>query len=578
MSNTLWFDCEADGLLDDVTTIHCIVTIDENDAVTSYIGPGVKEGAIALSQADRIVAHHALGYDIPLIKKLCGVDLLKGPEIFDTLVMARLCWPDIRERDFARLNRDANFPKRLIGAHSLEAWGQRMGELKGDKPSFDIFTQEMLDYCIQDVRLLKKLAERIIATSPSPAACKMEHKFAWLMIQQEKHGFLFDRKAAEILHVELLGKKHELEELARAAFPPKIVQLKTKQKVIPFNPGSRNQIAEGFKIKYGWKPTAFTPDGRARIDEAVLRGMEYPEADILLEFLLTQKRIAQLATGPNSWMKGQKEDGRIHGRVNPIGCVTSRCSHSRPNMAQVPHVGSPYGTECRSLFTVPPGYRLVGVDASGLELRCLGHYLHSYDDGKFIKELLEGDIHMANARAAGLDKLPNGRDLSKTMIYCFLYGGGPEKLGEIVGGGRKEGTELRERFLSKTPALRLLREGVLRKAKSRGHLVALDRRLLPVRHAYASLNTLLQSAGAILVKQGTCILFDKLTEAGLVFGADYSNVAHIHDELQLEVKKDLADFVGEQAVLAIKKAGTAYGLKCPMDAEFKVGSNWSETH
>jgi len=578
MPGTLWFDCEADALLEDASVIHCIVTIDDNDEVKTYVGDQIGKAVVALSQADRIVAHHALGYDVPLIEKLCCVNLSKGSEIYDTLVMSRLCWSDLRERDFGRLNRDPNFPKHLIGSHSLEAWGYRLGVKKGDKPDFDKFSPEMLEYCIQDVRLLKRLGREIASKKPSPAACKMEHKFAWLMLKQEAYGFLFDRKAAELLHVELLGKKYELEELAKAAFPPKVVQLKTKQKIIPFNPGSRNQIAEGFKLKYGWEPQDSTPDGRARIDEVVLRGLSYPEAAILLEYLLIQKRISQLSDGSQAWMKHQKDDGRIHGRVNPIGCVTARCSHSRPNVAQVPNIGSPYGAECRSLFHAPPGRKLVGVDASGLELRCLGHYLHSFDNGKFVKELLEGDIHMANARAAGLDKLENGRNLSKTMIYCFLYGGGSEKLGAIVGGGRKEGTELKNRFLSKTPALRLLRERVTSKAKQKGHLVAIDGRLLPIRHIHASLNTLLQSAGAILVKHGTCILFDKLTEAGLVFGEDYANVAHIHDEIQLEVKEELVDFVGEQAVDSIQEAGKAYAFKCPLDAEFKVGTNWSQTH
>ncbi len=578
MSDSLWFDCEADGLLDSVTKIHCLVTIDDDDKVQTYVGSEVATGVATLMKARRIVAHHALGYDVPLIKKMCGVDLHQGPEIFDTLVMSRLCWPDLREKDFARASKDDDFPKRLIGSHSLEAWGFRLGTEKAEKPGFDIYTQEMLDYCIQDVKVLKELEWVIAKKKPSPHACRMEHKFAWLMLKQEEHGFLFDRKAAEELHVELLGKKYELEELAKKSFPPKIIQLKTKEKVIPFNPGSRNQIAAGFTGKYGWKPTEFTPDGRPKIDESVLKGMDYPEAAILLDYLLVQKRISQLADGNQAWIKTQSADGRIHGRVNPIGCVTARCSHSSPNVAQVPNSGSPYGKECRSLFTVPEGFKLVGADASGLELRCLGHYLHPYDKGKFVDTLLSGDIHMANAKAAGLDKMPNGRNLSKTMIYCFLYGGGPERLGAIVGGGRKEGLALRRRFLSKTPALKRLREEVTSKAEDKGCLKSIDRRVLPIRSPHSALNTLLQSAGAILVKRATCLLYDMLLEEGLVFGVDYANVANIHDEIQLEAKEEVADLVGQKAVEAMKEAGISYAFKCPLDAEYKVGNNWSETH
>jgi DNA polymerase I-like protein with 3'-5' exonuclease and polymerase domains len=195
-----------------------------------------------------------------------------------------------------------------------------------------------------------------------------------------------------------------------------------------------------------------------------------------------------------------------------------------------------------------------------------------------MKELLEGDIHMANARAAGLDKLANGRVLSKTMIYCFLYWGGPEKLGALVGGGRKEGLALRKRFLSKTPALKLLRERVLEKAKRKRYLRAIDGRRVPIRHTHAALNTLLQSAGAILVKNATCNLYTNLQKQGLKLGEDFSFVGHVHDELQIEVREGIDDFVGEQAVKAIRESGEAYGFKCPLDAQYKSGHNWSQTH
>lgn len=577
---TLWFDIEADGLLETVTKIHCIVTVDEQDRVCSYVGGGVEAGVEALMAADTIVAHHALGYDLPVIEKFFGANLAEHAKVFDTLVASRIVWPDMRELDYGRVNAHPEFPKELIGRHSLEAWGARLGFEKGEKPDFIHFSQDMLEYCIRDVHLLKRVHKEILSKEGymSEAAFKMEHMFAWLMLKQEEHGFLFDLDAAEKLNIDLLGKKYELEELAKAAFPPKVVQLKTKEKIIPFNPGSRMMIAEGFTNKYGWKPTEFTPDGRARIDEPILKGMDYPEAAVLLEYLLVQKRIAQLATGPQAWIGHQQKDGRIHGRVNPIGAVTSRCAHSRPNIGQVPAVGSPYGRECRSLFIVPEGMRLVGADASGLELRCLAHYLHAFDGGKFMNELLKGDIHMANAKAAGLDKLPNGRDLSKTMIYCFLYGGGPEKLGAIVGGGRKEGMALRKRFLSKSPALKILRERVTEKAKRDKCLTAIDGRRVPIRHTHAALNTLLQSAGAILVKNATCLLYANLEAQGLILGEDYSFVAHIHDEIQLEAREGIDDFVGQQAVKAIREAGEAYSFKCPLDAEYKSGLNWSETH
>jgi DNA polymerase I-like protein with 3'-5' exonuclease and polymerase domains len=579
----LFFDLEADGLLDEATRVWCMVTVDSQGRVTEYVGDGVKAGIdqllLEVKQGGSLVAHNGIGYDYPLIKKLYGVDLTGHEgECLDSLVVSRLAYPDLKELDFARLNKFPNFPKQLIGSHSLRAWGERLGHSKGDYDDFSQFTPEMLEYCVNDTVLLRQLWTHLRKRSPSIEAEWLEHRFAEIMLMQEQHGFMFDKRAAENLHIELLKKQYELEEKAKAAFPPQIVQLKTKTKTIPFNPGSRKQIAEGFISKYGWEPREFTPDGKPRIDEAVLRGMSYPEASVLLEYLLVQKRISQLAVGSQAWLRHVKEDGRMHGRVNPIGCVTGRCSHSKPNVAQVPAAYSPYGKECRSLFTVPEGFKLVGADASGLELRCLAHYLHRYDGGKYVKQLLEGDIHTENAKAAGLDVFEDGRSRAKTMIYCFLYGGGPEKLGAVVGGGREDGVKLRNRFLKKTPALKQLRDAVQAKVKKQGFLLGIDGRVLPIRHSHAALNTLLQSAGAIMVKLATVLLHDMCKQQGLKFGVDYANVAHIHDELQLEVVDEKAELVGNLAVHAIREAGKRLDCLCPLDAEYRVGTTWAETH
>lgn len=579
-----YFDVEADGLLDSATRAWCMVIISDGKE-SKYVGDevltGVKRLVKSLKSGKSIIAHNALGYDVPLIKKLYGIDLdsVRGDGmVLDSLVLSRLVYPNLKELDFGSLQRKPNFPKNLIGSHSLQAWGERIGLNKGDHKEFDQYSEEMLEYCVNDVRLLVKLVEEQLAGKTDPSAVWLEHEFARIMLKQEEHGFLFNRRAAEDLHVELLKKQYDLEEKAKEAFPPKQIQLKTKVKTVPFNPGSRKQIAEGFIDKYQWEPREFTPDGRPRIDEAVLRSMDYPEAKVLLDFLLVQKRISQLATGTQAWMKHLKEDGRLHGRVNPIGCVTGRCSHSKPNMAQVPASYSPYGKECRSLFTVPKGYKLVGADASGLELRCLAHYLHRFDNGKYVKQLLEGDIHTENAKAAGLDKYEDGRSRAKTMIYCFLYGGGPEKLGAIVGGGRDAGLKLRNRFLKKTPALKQLRDAVQAKVKTTGQLKGLDGRVLPIRHSHAALNTLLQSAGAVIVKMATVLLHQACEQEGLRWGIDYANVAHIHDEIQLEVKEDYAKLVGELAVQAIREAGKRLDCLCPLDAEYHVGDTWAETH
>jgi DNA polymerase I-like protein with 3'-5' exonuclease and polymerase domains len=353
-------------------------------------------------------------------------------------------------------------------------------------------------------------------------------------------------------------------------FEPTIVELKTKTKVIPFNPASRQQIADRLQ-KRGWKPTEFTPSGEPKVDETVLETIEIPEAKLLLEYLMLNKRIGQLATGNQAWLKLEK-NGKLHGRVNHMGAVTSRCTHSNPNMAQVPSVGAPFGAECRGLFTVPSGYLLLGADASGLELRCLAHYMARFDGGSYGREILEGDIHTANQMAAGL---PTRND-AKRFIYGFLYGAGDEKVGQIIGKGAKEGKAIKTKFLNKTPALKKLRDAVSRSAE-RGWIKGLDNRRIPIRHAHAALNTLLQSAGAIICKRWYVTVEEKL-RLNSYTEEDVAIVAFIHDELQIQVRKGLEDEVGALVQEAMKDTGHYYDFKCPLDSEYKYGDNWADTH
>jgi hypothetical protein len=568
------------------------------------------------------VGHNILGFDIPVIDKLYG--RVPNCEIVDTIVCTRLMWPDLKEVDFGRINSHPNFPKNLIGSHSLKAWGHRIGMLKGDfkeaDGDFSVWSPSMEDYCVQDVAVTTKLYQMIIKKNYSVKAIKLEHGFAGIIGLQERHGFLFDKEKANGLYVTLAKRRIELEAEMRRVFAPSVEKMKTctylfegqtyntkaeatvaakawakankttqkvalenikdgkaKEKEIPFNPGSREEIAERFITKYGWKPSEFTPDGKPKVDEAVLSALSrlgYAEAKPLLEYLLIQKRIGQLAEGKEAWMKMVKEDGRIHGRVTTNGAVTGRCTHSKPNMAQVPRVGSEYGKECRELFNVPSEKRLVGCDASGLELRCLAHFMARFDDGAYANELTKGDIHTVNQRAAGLPT----RDNAKTFIYAFLYGAGDEKIGNIIGKGQEEGRRIKQEFLNKTPALKRLREEVERAVRSKGHLIGLDGRQLPIRSQHAALNTLLQSAGALVMKMATIHFVVKMESLGHKFGEDYAIVAHIHDEMQIEAKESIAEEVGKIGVEAIRDAGKSFNFRCPLDGEYRVGLNWAETH
>jgi DNA polymerase I-like protein with 3'-5' exonuclease and polymerase domains len=316
-------------------------------------------------------------------------------------------------------------------------------------------------------------------------------------------------------------------------------------------------------MSLGWVPDKHTEKGQVIVDEKVLAGVDLPEARQIAEYLLVQKRVAQV----ESWLEAVSEDGRVHGKVITNGAVTGRMTHHSPNMAQVPSGSSPWGHECRDCWTVDlDNYLLVGADAASLELRMLAHYMKDED---YVREVCEGDIHTKNQVAAGLETRPQ----AKTFIYAFLYGAGPAKIGAIVGGGKKEGQDLIASFLDNTPALKALRAKVERVA-SKGWVPGLDGRQLQIRSAHAALNTLLQGAGAVVMKQALIILNAKIQKEKL--NAHF--VANVHDEWQLEVHKDHAEKVGRYAVASIEEAGKVLGLRCPLTGEYRVGKSWAETH
>ena len=290
---------------------------------------------------------------------------------------------------------------------------------------------------------------------------------------------------------------------------------------------------------------------------------------------MLNKRLGQLGNGKQAWLKLEK-NGKIHGRVNHMGAVTSRCTHSDPNVAQVPSLNAAFGKECRKLFFAPEGYSLLGADASGLELRCLAHYMNRYDGGKYGKEILEGDIHTANQEAAGLAT----RSQAKTFIYGFLYGAGNEKIGQIINKGAKEGGQIKKRFLAKTPALKKLTEALNNKLEQQHgekFINGLDGRRIPIRHPHAALNTLLQSAGAIICKRWYATIESMIRSKNYAI-EEVTIVAFVHDEVQIIVKKGLEGVIGEITKAAIKETELFYNFKCPLDSEFQFGAHWADTH
>jgi len=573
------FDIETDGLLDDVTQIHCIVLKDINTNEMLLLR---KEDALnKLSKAELIVGHNIIKFDIPVIKKLYPAFDFKG-KIFDTLVATRLLFPDVKEKDFQR----KDFPRDCIGRHSLKAWGNRIGNYKAEfDTDWKNYTPEMLEYCQQDVEVTYNLYKMIEDIKYSQQAMDLEHSVAQLIYKQEVYGFSFNTDEAKKLYSKLNSRRLELENKLQEIFPPKIERIPFvpkvnnkakgyvkgeiyyKEKTVVFNPSSRQHIADRLIKMYNWKPTIYTDDGKPKLDETILESLSYPPAQILCEHFLLDKRIGQLATGAQAWLKHEKNN-RIHGTCNTNSTVTARATHSYPNMAQIPSVSVPYGKECRKLFTVPIGKKLVGIDVSGLEVRMLAHYMAKYDNGNYAKVVLDGDIHTETQTLAGLDN----RDLAKRFYYCFLYGGGVKKIAEVTNKTVAEASKIKKRFLNNLPALSRLIENV-QQASERGYLIGLDKRRVKVRSAHAALNTLLQSSGALVCKRWL-VEFDKVIKKI----PEAQQVVWVHDEIQVECLEKDAEEVGQLAIKAIKDTGEYFNIRLPLTGEYKIGDNWSETH
>lgn len=656
----LIFDIETDGFLDEMTVIHCIHMGDpmtgqqwRYSSMTDADGT-VEEGLQRLADEPMIGGHNIFRFDIPAIRKVFPAWQPNG-YVWDTMALACLAYPKDELKDVdGKKQRKGKYPARFFekgyfAGQQLGAWGYRLGELKGEyEGGFETFNIEMDDYCAQDVKVNIKLWlkcwSRFAETETPWESVQMENEVLRIIADQEARGFCFDLTKAHVLEADLMARKAELDAELRKAFKPWVapvmykgkpvvveakrrtkvrrwdedfneyfIEVKkgetyAKQKLVLFNPASRAHIANRLTTLYGWKPKVFTNSGEPEISEETLDGMEFPEAPLLKEYLMVDKRLGMLSTGKQAWLGHLKQDGRIHGRVNTNQAVTGRMTHSFPNVAQVPAAGAPYGLRCRELFYAPLGYLLVGCDAEGLELRCLGHFMGRYDDGAYGDTVVNGDkskgtdVHTVNQNAVGL----NSRDSAKTFIYALIYGGGDAKLGEIIvadmpdeerrawlaarkseedkeKGYRILGSKARKRIMEKLPALGSLVEAVQKKVRNQGWIRGIDGRRLSIRKAHAALNTLLQSAGALVMKKALVLMEAEFRERGWVImwdphSGDLAFVANIHDEVQIEAKEEIAEQVANIAADAIRRAGEYFGFRCELAGNAAIGHNWAETH
>ncbi len=408
----------------------------------------------------------------------------------------------------------------------------------------------------------------------------LEHQIAELMSQQKTTGWPFDVRRAQELENTLLTRLEKLRLQAESIctyvpgnlFTPRRDNQKQgyvagaeMQRLKDFNPSSREHIAWWFKTFQGWTPTKLTPTGKPVIDETVLKEIGTEEALVFLEILVIQKKLGMLSQGTNAWLKLVK-DGRLHHSCF-IGAVTHRMAHSHPNLAQVSS-----DKDCRELFITQPNWKLVDSDLSGIELRLFAHYLHRYDGGRYAKILLEQDIHQVNA-----DKIGISRRQVKTITYCFLYGGGNQKLGLSYDNmlspeaAKKKGAEIRRAYLDAVEGLEDLVNATRRVAEG-GSIRAIDKRQIIVDKEHKALNCLLQGSAAVIAKRWLLLTHQNLGHL------THERYAFVHDEQVLGAPAENAEEVANVCKLSALLAGEYYNIRLPIEADAQVGDNWAEVH
>jgi DNA polymerase-1 len=631
VDDDLVFDLETNGLLRELDRIWVmsignvrtgeVLTYTDHDRNHPPLAEGIQrlQDHLARQQHRRrcFVAHNGITFDIKALKMVTGCDIPHW-SVHDTLVMGRLRNPE------------------RLGGHKLESYGIEMGVLKGAYDGgWDAYSEDMRDYCGQDSVVTIALFKKLAPVLNWGESCELEHLIAHLIDLQMENGFTLDMRASMVLAAEFAEERERLLIEMQRAFPPVYVGVETKYpkrdinykatadraaysvvKDAPytaitlqeFNPSSEFHVARRLKARYGWE-APLTEKGNPNITDKVLAKLDFPEAKLLMEFARVDKQWTQVASPPKSngtgggWLHHADENDRVHGYVNSNGAVTGRMTHSRPNSANIDK-----DARMRALWTAKPGWKLVGCDAEGLELRVLAHYLTPYDGGKLTRALLEGDKALGtDAHSMNRDNTDlYSRDGAKTLLYATLYGAGSEKAGQtwvddwrssgkpleewpawaFMARGKQRrlkkltsiGLEVKTRLIEGIDGFQELKGKIAEAAEKRGWVKGIDGRRIRVRHAHASLNTLLQGTGAIIMKNAKRILANDLDAKGWKHQIDYGWCADVHDEWQAEARPDIAEEFGETAKAAITKSGEHFGFRCRLDGAFDIGVNWHQTH
>lgn len=604
---------DIEGDLIPSTKVYCVVAVncDTRETVSMTAYNKIKTFfAERKSEGCKFVGHNIIGYDAPTLNRIVGTKLTIS-DIVDTMVMSMVYSPS------------------FSGGHSLGNWGAKLSMAKGEFNDFSAYSEEMLKYCIQDTRICReifvRIVRRMLVVGFSEEGLELEHRSWALIKRQQTNGFTFNAKEATILYSVLRAKEDELKEQIYEYWPPileevgrykrpfkkdggdsanytrhrqqyKDVRVSADREeyscfdLVYFNIGSPQQRI--FKLlELGWKPREFTkpskthPQGQPKATE---KGQLSPslaefveeagksEVGLIAEWIEVNARANMI----NTWLEAYNDKtGCIHGSLWLAN--TLRYRHSNPNTANIPGVRKKGGSllrgaagkwtyEARDLWTVrdTEKRRLVGVDAKGIQLRVLAHYLNNQE---FTDVVLNGDPHSHNQKIGGFES----RDIAKTFIYAFFLGAGDGKIGSLIRGTAKDGRELKRRFVDSTPGLKSLLTNLKRQVERTGRIVLCDGTPVIVDKPHTVLAYLLQGDESRLMKQAAILADQEIRKRRL----DVLKVGDIHDEWQSDTRKEHAEeFAFTVCPLAFAAAGRSFNYNLPIECDARIGLTWAETH
>lgn len=639
MPKTIILNIEANGLdPDKIWVVTCIDADTKEEHIFRRPDHDANDLKRYLTGVVRVVGHNILNYDWPILSRLCGIHEvgLLSDAVTDTLVISRLL-------DFDR-----------AGGHSLGAWAPTLNVEKTEQPPWDEFSEALVEHSMQNCRLTLALYNRFLPYINSKRwqpSIELEHFICVENRQIHLNGFHFNVDKARELRYTINIEVEKFDEELLTAFTPKVscirgvVPRTTKFgtlnrndfrwagddlsdfnggpfsliEYVDFNPGSPSQIVQRLN-EAGWKPTEKTKGHilalRDKKKARLKRGTdEYnkqeerlekfsrtgwkvseenlntlpPDAPEACKILAKRIKYASRVRVLDEWLSHARSDGRVHGTINGIGAWTHRCSHDKPNTGNIPRDDAEFGREMRSLWDVDEGH-LVGVDAEGIQLRVLAHYIN---DERFSHSIVSGrkedgtDPHSLNKLALGSSC--KSRNDAKTFIYAWLLGAGVGKVAEILGCSHEEAKKAVDDFIGFYPGLRVLKSRVIPFDAARGYFEGFDGRYIKIfgddesSREHFTLAGYLQGGEVIVMKTAMKIWIPKLRKERIPFKL----VNFVHDEWQTQVphNRELAEYVANTQADSIREAGETLKLRCPMAGSIlsghggvAIGQNWYETH